>query len=127
MDSILNSVKEKLSGILPEYKVFDSQIIDYINGAFAILNQLGVGPDEPFMIEDETTTWEDFDPTGRFALIKMYIPIKVKLLFDPPSNGFLVDELNKQASEYEFRLQCEAERTLLYDISMDGIYKTEEE
>jgi hypothetical protein len=49
MDSILTSIK-LLLGIAEEYTAFDPQIIMHINSVFTILNQLGVGPDEPFMV-----------------------------------------------------------------------------
>ena len=48
-DSILNSVKLQL-GILPEYTVFDQQLILAINTAFSILHQLGVGPKDGYAI-----------------------------------------------------------------------------
>ena len=50
-DRILESVK-KVLGIAPEYLAFDQDIVMHINSAFSVLHQLGVGPDEPFMIAD---------------------------------------------------------------------------
>ena len=55
MDSILTSVK-KILGIESSYTHFDEDIIIHINSAFFILNQLGVGGEEPFTIEDESAT-----------------------------------------------------------------------
>ena len=43
MESILISIK-KLLGIMPDYTNFDDDIIIHINTAFAMFNQLGVGP-----------------------------------------------------------------------------------
>ena len=51
MDSILTSIK-KLLGIAEEYEHFDPDIVMYINSAFSVLTQLGVGPEEGFRIED---------------------------------------------------------------------------
>lgn len=51
-NSILNSTK-KILGIAAEYKAFDLDIITHINSVFATLQQLGVGPVEGFMIDDE--------------------------------------------------------------------------
>ena len=47
-ESILTSVK-KMLGIQEDYEHFDPEIIMHINSAFLILNQLGVGPDRPFI------------------------------------------------------------------------------
>ncbi len=121
MESILQSVKKKL-GIMPEYEHFDDEIITDINSAFSILNQLGVGPDEPFMISGSTEVWSDFIEDGRIELVKSYIPLRVRLLFDPPTNSFLVESINKQIAEFEFRMNVEAEKDLLYPSDMTGIY-----
>lgn len=121
MESILQSVKKKL-GIMPEYEHFDDDIITDINSAFSILNQLGVGPDEPFTISGSDEVWTDFIEDGRIELVKSYIPLRVRLLFDPPTNSFLVDSINKQIAEFEFRMNVDAEKDLLYPSDMTGIY-----
>ena len=61
MESILESVKKTL-GILDDYDHFDPEIIQAINTAFFTLNQLGIGPEEPFTIKDNYATWTDFMP-----------------------------------------------------------------
>ena len=81
-ESILTSVK-KMLGIQEDYEHFDPEIIMHINSAFLILNQLGVGPDKPFMIESKMDFWDDFLPEGEIELIKTYVYQKVRLLFDP--------------------------------------------
>lgn len=121
MDSILQSVKKKL-GIQPDYEHFDEDIITDINSAFMILNQLGVGPDEPFRITGADEVWSDFIEDGRIELVKSYVPLRVRLLFDPPTNSFLVDSINKQIQEFEFRMNVEAEKDLLYPADMSGIF-----
>lgn len=102
--SILTSTK-KILGITPDYIVFDLDIITHINAAFSILLQLGVGPEDGFMIEDSTTEWEEFDILSyQLNLVKTYIFLKVRLLFDPPTTSFLIEAMNKQIMEYEWRL-----------------------
>lgn len=102
--SILTSTK-KILGITADYTVFDLDIITHINAAFSILLQLGVGPEDGFMIEDLTTEWEEFDiPSYQLNLVKTYIFLKVRLLFDPPTTSFLIEAMNKQIMEYEWRL-----------------------
>ena len=108
MDSILNSVK-KLLGITEDYKHFDSDLIMHINSAFFILNQLGVGPDEPFTIEDKNDTWDDFVTNKDTEAIKSYIALRVRLLFDPPSHGSLMSAIQEQIKEYEWRLNVQVD------------------
>lgn len=124
MDSILNSVKKKL-GIQEDYTHFDEDIIMDINSTFMILNQLGVGPDEPFVVTDEDDLWEDFIDGTNLEAVKSYTYMKVRLMFDPPTSGFLVDSLNKQIAEFEWRLNVQAETPKLYPADMSGIFMTE--
>jgi hypothetical protein len=109
MESILTSIK-KLLGIEEEYEHFDPDIIMHINSALMVLTQLGVGPSGGFSIEDETSLWSDFlgDDT-RFEAVKSYIHLKVKLLFDPPTNSAVIESINKSISEFEWRLNVAAE------------------
>lgn len=104
MESILTSVKKQL-GIAEEYTHFDPDIIMHINTVFMILQQLGVGPEEGFMIEDELTTWEDFIPEGmHLTMVKTYVPLKVRLAFDPPSSSTHMNAIKEAIAEYEWRL-----------------------
>lgn len=104
MDSILTSIK-KLLGITEEYTHFDVDLIMHINSVFMILNQLGVGPSEGFVIEDDTATWDDFieEPT-QLQAVKSYMYMKVKLLFDPPLSSAVMEAMNRTISEFEWRL-----------------------
>ena len=68
-ESILDSIKKQL-GIVPEYTVFDDQILLYINTTFSTLHQLGIGPDTGYEIVDNTSTWDDIVIDPRFNLIK---------------------------------------------------------
>lgn len=108
MDSILDSIK-KLLGITEEYTHFDPDIIMHINSAFFTLNQLGVGPDEPFKIEDKSDTWDDFVSGQDVEAIKSYIGLKVRTLFDPPTNSSLLSAINEQIKEFEWRLNVQVD------------------
>ena len=104
MDSILGSIK-KLLGITEEYDVFDKDLIMHINSVFFVLTQLGVGPAEGFFIQDETAVWDDFIPCGaNLEAVKSYVYLKVRLLFDPPQSSALTEAINRQISEFEWRL-----------------------
>lgn len=109
MESILTSIK-KLLGITEEYTHFDSDIIMHINSVFMTLTQLGVGPPEGFIIEDATTEWTEFisDPM-KLQAIKSYMFLRVKLLFDPPLTSSVIESMNRQISELEWRLNVAAE------------------
>ena len=109
MESILTSVK-KLLGIDEEYEHFDADIIMHINSVFAILTQLGVGPSEGFSIEDKEATWDDyFGEAGEYHSVKTYMYLKVRLLFDPPTSSAVMEAMNRQISEFEWRLNTAAE------------------
>jgi len=103
-DSILIATK-KILGIGADYSAFDVDIITHINSTFSILNQLGIIPDPGFEIEDETTEWGDLNlPQNQLNLLRTYLFLKVRVLFDPPGTSFLIDAMNKQIDEYEYRL-----------------------
>lgn len=107
--SILTSIK-KLLGIAEEYTHFDADIIMHINSVFSVLTQLGVGPSDGFSIEDDSTIWKDYISNIKtLQMVQSYIHLKVKLMFDPPSSSTVVDAMNKQISEFEWRLNVAAE------------------
>lgn len=102
--SILTSTK-KILGIRADDEAFDTDIITHINSVFSIVNQLGVGPIEGFAIEDEEAEWADLNlPAKQLNLLRTYLFLKVRMLFDPPTTSFLIDATNKQIAEYEWRL-----------------------
>lgn len=104
MESILTSIK-KLLGITEEYEHFDADLIMHINSVFMILTQLGVGPPEGFVIEDELATWDDFIPRGQnIEMVKSYMHLRVKLLFDPPLQSAVMESMNRMIKEFEWRL-----------------------
>lgn len=104
MDSILTSIK-KMLGIVEEYEHFDPEIIMHINSVLFVLTQLGVGPSEGFSIKDKTAVWDDFIPIGMdIEAVKSYVYLKVRLLFDPPTNSAVMESTNRLISEFEWRL-----------------------
>lgn len=104
-ESILISIK-KLLGISDDYTQFDEDIIMHINTVFLNLNQLGVGPEEGFSIEDDSAEWSEFigDNNAQLQAVKSYIYLKVKLLFDPPLSSSVIESMNRMIAELEFRL-----------------------
>ena len=106
MSSILKDVKKHL-GIEEDYTHFDTDIIDHINSVFNILYQLG-GKD--FSIEDNTESWDCYEPDlNKIKMIKSYFYTKVRLLFDPPLNGTLIQLLQEQCKEFECRFSYQVD------------------
>lgn len=107
--SILTSTK-KVLGISADYTVFDLDIITHINSAFSTLTQLGVGPAEGFMIEDEAVEWDAFIAADlQYNSVKTYVFLKVRQLFDPPQTQYLIAAMDKQIEELEWRLNVHRE------------------
>lgn len=104
MESILGTVK-KILGLTGDYTYFDQDIIMHINSVFVTLNQIGVGPENCFSIKDDTTTWSEFTLGNHdIEAVKSYMGMKVRMMFDPPSNSILADSINKNIIELEWRL-----------------------
>lgn len=109
--SILNTVK-KLLGIDVSYTAFDLDVITHVNSAFSVLTQLGVGPTNGFMITDEVLTWDDLGlDVDILGLVRTYVCLKTRSLFDPPTTSFALDAMDKQLKEYEWRISTYRETT----------------
>lgn len=119
-DRILPSIK-KLLGVDDSYEIFDTDILLYINAAIGTLNQIGVGPEDGFMVMDKTATWVTFlgdDP--RLNSAKAYVYLRVKLLFDPPTTSYLIEANAKLTQEFEWRLNTLREETGWTDPDPDS-------
>lgn len=115
-ESILLTVK-KMLGIDQDYHAFDIDIVVHINSVFLTLYQLGIGPKTPYEISGDEETWEDFYGSTPIPGVKSYVYLKVRLLFDPPTNSFLVQNMKDQIAEFEWRLNVHAEPSHGYDTS----------
>ncbi len=106
VDSILNSIK-KMLGIDVADTSFDDELIMHTNGALMIMTQLGVGPTEGLIISSDDETWVDLlgDRTD-LSLVQTDIYLRVRLVFDPPQNSFLVAAIEKQIKEYDWRIEA---------------------
>lgn len=114
-ESVLNSVK-KLLNIHPSETAFDLDVIVHVNSTFMTINQLGAGSAKPFTIDSAAQKWNDFlTDRDDLALIKSYVYLKVRLLFDPPSNASLYSAIEKQLGEYEWRINHQAESETNHD------------
>ncbi len=106
--SILRTIRHMLGGVVDEETYFDLDLKVLINAAFTKLCQLGVGPDEPFKIEDEDTEWSAFEYDD-IEMVKEWIYLDVKTVFDPPSNSSVLQSYKDRMFEDEFRMNIMAE------------------
>lgn len=119
LNSILVSIK-KMLGLEDDYTVFDTDIIVLINAALMSLQQLDVGPKDGFMITDKSQTWDQFLTNDvKLEAAKMYVYLKVKTTFDPPSSSFVQTAYEKQIAELEWRLIAQAESVEDFDFIHD--------
>ena len=110
-DSILDSIK-KLLGISAEDTNFDTDVIMNINSALAVLTQLGVGPSTGFSISDSSSTWSELiSDNKRLEMVKTYVYLKAKIVFDPPLSSTVMEAMNQRISELEWRIVVAAEST----------------
>ena len=108
--SILLSIK-KLLNIDDDDVAFDTDIIILINSEFMTLQQLGIGPEEGFSINEGDTVWADFSTdTTLLETVKAFIYMRVRLIFDPPASSVVADQFNSKINELMFRLNVQAER-----------------
>lgn len=114
-DSILLSTKKSL-GLDPSMENFDPDIIMCINSALNILTQYGVGPIEGFSISSEKDTWDAFiGKDKRLNMVKTYVYLKTKIVFDPPTIGSLVQSYKEQIQEYECRISYQVDPEDTFD------------
>lgn len=103
-ESILTSIK-KLLGIAEDYTQFDTDLIIHINSALSVLEQIGAGIDRCYSVIDKSTKWHVFmENNPKLDMVKSYVYLKVKLLFDPPQSSAVMEAINRTISELEWRI-----------------------
>lgn len=108
---ILSDVKHYL-GIAPDDNYFDPSLLMCINSVFSNLTQVGVGLEEGFSVSDDTSDWTDFVSDYAVSWIKMNVCTNVKKMFDPPSNGTLMQALDDISAETQWRAYIDADNKL---------------
>lgn len=103
-ESILKTIRG-LMGPSADYEYFDKDLIIHINAAFSRLCQLGVGTKTPFSITGVSETWSDFIEPAYQEEVKQYIYLKVRLVFDPPSSGTVINVYKEQIDMLEWTLK----------------------
>lgn len=107
--SILNDVK-KVVGIHSGNDAFDADLLMHINTAMFNLMQLGVGPEEGFEVTGQENWEELLGNATDLNAAKSYVFIRVRLLFDRPETSYGIQALERQASEFEWRLEVQTSK-----------------
>lgn len=105
-ESILTSTKKRL-GLTEENEQFDEDVIMDINTVLNILTQMGVGPQDGFSIADKNSKWDDFlqKDSQLLQMIKTYVFLRVKLLFDSVTTpSSVIEAMTRQYQELEWRI-----------------------
>lgn len=107
-ESILYSEKDLL-GIDIDDTSFDQNLIILINGIIPELYQLGVAT-QVTSITGPEAVWSDIlGERTNVPDVKNFVYLKLRLLFDPPTNSFLLDAFQKQIDEYVWRMNVQVE------------------
>lgn len=118
-DSILDDVKKVLN-LAPDYPAFDQDVIMHINSVLSDLQLLGIGPAQGFMITDNTALWSAFlGGDLRLNMVKAYVFLKVKMLFDPPTLGYMITAMESQIRELAWKISVQREGVAWVDPNPD--------
>ena len=106
MDSIFETAKKNLP---PEYTPFDAELIEYTNTVLGTLNELGVGVYGYEISDENEGSWSEFLAAETelglsIPEAKTYLSKKVALYFDPPTSGILMNAMNDNLKELEWRI-----------------------
>lgn len=107
--SILITIKTMIGGDI-DSSDFDLDIITAINSAISTLHQLGIesvnqSTSGDFVVTGEDETWDEYlGDYKHLGMVKGYIYQRVRLMFDPPQNSFLVNAIQDQIKETEWRI-----------------------
>ena len=103
-EKILDSVKTICNVALDDTS-FDNDLILYTNTALMVVMQEWHGMDHAFRVENGTETWqqllgEDTDYEG----VKELVGLKVRMMFDTPTSGSVMQAMQDQIRNLEWRL-----------------------
>lgn len=106
--NILEDVKDNLNGIARNDDYFDNQIIDAINTVFTIFYQEGIGQRDKQFVFTGNETWSDFlqqtKHSENMEAMRTLLYKRVQLIFDPPTNGNLMNASKDILNELEYRM-----------------------
>ena len=112
-DSVFESVKKLVNANGDDY--FDDDLLIHINTVFSVLTQLGVC--DPIEI-DKNSLWSEItNDDALYNMVKSYVVMKVKILFDNFSSSYMLETVKEQANELEWRLSTVKEVDRLNEAS----------
>lgn len=101
MESILLVIKQMLG--LKDTTAFDVDILAGINSAIYSLQQIGYT--NGLVVTDSSQVWGNLATVSAdVGVLKSYVYLKTKLMFDPPGTSFVIDAYKNQIQEIEYRL-----------------------
>lgn len=104
-NSIIDDTKLAL-GVPVENTEFDTEIIMHINAVIAEMTQLGIGDQElGYAVVNSSDTWDELIANEkRLNHVKSLMYLKVKMLFDPPTIGYVLTSMEKLIEKAEWRV-----------------------
>lgn len=102
---------KKMLGIDVDDDSFDTDIIVHINTMIPALSQMGIGPRNGFIVTSADEEWSDYINSDVINLegVKSYLYLRIKLIFDPPTNSTTVEAFNNSIRELEWRMTLAVE------------------
>ena len=72
--------------------------------------QLGVGPSNGFFVTGSGETWGEFLQCHvDLEAAKQYVYLRTRLVFDPPTNGSVLQAMKDLCDEYAWRLNVQVD------------------
>lgn len=106
-ESILLSMLKRLGGYTEGDDDFYDDILMFLNSAISNLTQLGVGPNDGFIVTGDGETWADFLTNAkpeRLAMVFEYVYLYIRISWDPPSVGGVLNAYKERLNELTWRL-----------------------
>lgn len=102
MATILETVKT-ICNVSHSESVFDAELLLHINGTISSLQNLGVNNISTFVVEEATDYPALVEGEGEEMnrLLQIYIPLKVKIVFDSSSSATISSAHNMRVGELE--------------------------
>lgn len=103
-EKILDSVKT-ICNVAQDDDSFNNDLVLYINSALMVIMQEWHGMDHSFRVVDGSETWEDLlGGDVDYEGVKELVGLKVKLMFDPPTSQAVLQAINDQIKNLEWRM-----------------------
>lgn len=103
-EKILDSVKV-ICNVAADDTSFDNDLVLYINSALMVVMQEWHGMDHAFRVQTGTETWADLlGGETDYEGVKELVGLKVRLMFDPPTSQAVLQAINDQIKDLEWRM-----------------------